>query len=167
MRIFNAPQDRAKSIVAQHNIENIISVYSPNETFPLFPGVKSDQILRLCFNDISRPQNNLKIITMNDIRKIINFVTKKNKGDFLVHCYAGVSRSIAITIIILFILEKNININDLVLELEHRAPFASPNKLVLQQAGRVLGEEKLFRTIIKNFHTQKNYIRAKEFCIEF
>ena len=59
---------------------------------------------------------------MNDIKKIINFVTKKNKGDFLVHCYAGVSRSIAITIIILFILEKNININDLVLELEHKAP---------------------------------------------
>ena len=29
------------------------------------------------------------------------------------------------TIIILFILEKNININDLVLELEHRAPFAA------------------------------------------
>ena len=130
MRIFNAPQDRAQSIVSQHNIENIISVYSPNKTFPLFPGVKSDQILRLCFNDISRPQNNLKIITMNDIKKIIN-------------------------------------IDDLVLELEHRAPFASPNKLVLQQAGRVLGEEKLFRTIIKNFHTQKNYIRAKEFCIEF
>ena len=63
MRIFNAPQDRAQSIVSQHNIENIISVYSPNKTFPLFPGVKSDQILRLCFNDISRPQNNLKIIT--------------------------------------------------------------------------------------------------------
>ena len=167
MRIFNAPQDKAQSIVSQHNIQNIISVYSPNKTFPLFPGVKSDQILRLCFNDISRPQNNLKIITMNDIKKIINFVTKKNKGDFLVHCYAGVSRSIAITITILFILEKNININDLVLELEHKAPFASPNKLVLQQAGRALGEEKLFRTIIKNFHIRRNYIRAKEFCIEF
>ena len=74
MRIFNAPQDRAQSIVSQHNIENIISVYSPNKTFPLFPGVKSDQILRLCFNDINRPQNNLKIITMNDIKKIINFL---------------------------------------------------------------------------------------------
>ena len=167
MRIFNAPQDKAQSIVSQHNIQNIISVYSPNNTFPLFPGVKSDQILRLCFNDINRPQNNLKIITMNDIKKIINFVTKKNKGDFLVPCYAGVSRSIALTIIILFILEKNINIDDLVLELEHRAPFASPNKLVLQQAGRALGEEKLFRTIIKNFHIRRNYIRAKEFCIEF
>ena len=166
MRIFNAPQDKAQSIVTEHNIKNIISIYSPNTAFPLFPGIKNNQILRLCFNDISRPQHNLKIITINDVKKIINFVTKNN-GDFLVHCYAGVSRSIAVTIIILFILEKNMNIENLISELEHRAPFANPNKLVLQQAGRALGEEKLFKTIIKNFHAQRNFIRAKEFYIEF
>ena len=166
MIIFNTPQDKAQSIVAKKNIKNIISIYSPNTAFPLFPGVKSNQILRLCFNDISRPQNNLKAITNHDIIKIINFVRKRSESDFLVHCYAGVSRSIAITILILFLLEKDMSIDKLILKLKEKAPFANPNKLILQQAGKALRQESLFGNIIKNFQHNKHVIQASEFYIE-
>ena len=91
---------------------------------------------------------------------------KRNESDFLVHCYAGVSRSIAITILILFLLEKDMSIDKLILKLKEKAPFANPNKLILQQAGKALRQESLFGNIIKNFQHNKHLIQAREFYIE-
>ncbi len=167
MRIFNSPKERAQAISAQQKVDKIISIHSPNTAFPLFPGVQSNQILRLCFNDIIKPQRNLKIITQNDIKKIINFVTQPEGGDILVHCYAGVSRSIAVTMIILFLLGKNIHAKKLVSLVRNKAPFANPNRLVLMQAGRVLNQERFFMDLIKYFEGHKRIIKAKEFYIEF
>ena len=166
MKIYNAPQNKAQAIVADHKINNIISIYSPNVTFPIFTGVRNSQVLRLCFNDIIRPYDNLKIITQNDIERIINFVIEKGRRDILVHCYAGVSRSIAVTMLLIFLLEKNIKVDELVSFIKHKAPFANPNKLVLIQAGRVLHEEKFFEALAKHFKGKNKIIKAREFYIE-
>ena len=95
-----------------------------------------------------------------------SFVRERSESDFLVHCYAGVSRSIAITILILFLLEKNMSIDKRILELKEKAPFANPNKLILHHAGKVLKQESLFGNIIKNFQRNKHLIQAREFYIE-
>ena len=82
------------------------------------------------------------------------------------HCYAGVSRSIAVTMLLIFLLEKNIKVDELVSLIKHKAPFANPNKLVLIQAGRVLHEEKFFEALAKHFKGKNKIIKAREFYIE-
>ena len=114
-------------------------------------GIKNGKILRLCFNDIIRPYKNLRVITQNDIEKIVNFVKQNGRSDILIHCYAGVSRSIAITMFLMFLLEKNIKVDEVVSMIKNKAPFANPNKLVLMQAGRVMHQEKFFVDLIKYF----------------
>ena len=58
--------------------ENIISIYSPNKAFPIFPGIKNGKILRLCFNDIIRPYKNLRVIPAINV-EILQFIKKKIK----------------------------------------------------------------------------------------
>ena len=127
--------------------------------------LKSHQILHLWFSS-SFPIGSYAY--SHGLESIIDDKLIKNKNDVLEFIksilFEGTCRNEYIFIKATY---DGIDINDLVLELEHKAPFASPNMLVLQKAGRALGEEKLFRTIIKNFHIRRNYIRAKEFCIEF
>ncbi len=166
MRIYNSPQNKAQAIVAEHKIKNIISIYSPNKAFPIFPGIKNGKILRLCFNDIIRPYKNLRVITQNDIEKIVNFVKQNGRSDILIHCYAGVSRSIAITMFLMFLLEKNIKVDEVVSMIKNKAPFANPNKLVLMQAGRVMHQEKFFVDLIKYFKGKNQITKAREFFIE-
>ena len=168
MKIYNTPLNSALKVVKKEQIERIISIYSPNNSFPLFPEVKAANILRLCFNDIDHTRNNLKPISQRDIRNILKFTMTCNQNtDILIHCFAGVSRSVAISIIIYFMHNRHIRPSDLYSLIMEKAPFANPNKLVLKQAGRVLKENKFFQELIRNFAHKKRTFGSVAFYLNF
>ena len=168
MKIHNTPLHSALQIVKKEQIKRIISIYSPNNSFPLFPEVKSPNILRLCFNDIDHSRDNLRPISQRDIRNILEFTMNiQQNTDILIHCFAGVSRSIAISIIIYFMHNRHIRPCDLYSLIMEKAPFANPNKLVLKQAGRVLKEEKFFQELIRNFTNKKRTFGSLAFYLNF
>jgi|TARA_B110000444_G_C18850016_1_gene604812 predicted protein tyrosine phosphatase len=167
MRIFNTPLHNALKILKEEKTKKIISIYSPNNSFPLFPGIKNKDILRLCFNDIDQARYNLKTISQKDIRSVLSFVQKNQDSDILIHCYAGVSRSIAISIIIFFMYNRNFTPSEIYNLIKEKAPFANPNKLVLRQAGSVIKEEKFFQELIKKFTNRKRIFSAMPFYLDF
>tara|TARA_B100001057_G_scaffold19525_1_gene18085 strand:- start:72956 stop:73462 length:507 start_codon:yes stop_codon:yes gene_type:complete len=168
MKIHNTPLNSALKVIKKEQIKKIISIYSPNNSFPLFPEVKATNILRLCFNDIDHSRDNLKPVSQRDIRKILKFAMGSHQNtDILIHCYAGVSRSIAISIIIYFMHNRNIRPSDLYSLIMKKAPFANPNKLVLKQAGRVLKEEQFFQELVKNFTQKKRTFGSVAFYLNF
>ncbi|MDG2187835.1 MAG: dual specificity protein phosphatase family protein [Hyphomicrobiales bacterium] len=154
-------------ILKEEKTKKIISIYSPNNSFPLFPGIKNKDILRLCFNDIDQARYNLKTISQKDIRSVLSFVQKNQDSDILIHCYAGVSRSIAISIIIFFMYNRNFTPSEIYNLIKEKAPFANPNKLVLRQAGSVIKEEKFFQELIKKFTNRKRIFSAMPFYLDF
>ena len=167
MRIFNTPLHNALKILKEEKTKKIISIYSPNNSFPLFPGIKNKDILRLCFNDIDQARYNLKTISQKDISSVLSFVQKNQDSDILIHCYAGVSRSIAISIIIFFMYNRNFTPSEIYNLIKEKAPFANPNKLVLRQAGSVIKEEKFFQELIKKFTNRKRIFSAMPFYLDF
>ena len=167
MIIYNSPRKDVQNIINKNNIQNIISIYSPNDRFEIFLNSNNLNFIRLCFNDINSPRDNLKLITQRDINKIIKFAEKLNQNaQVMCHCFAGVSRSIAITMVLCFLSNKDWTPMELSSVIKEKAPYANPNKLVLTQAGRVLKKEKYFDDLANLFKNPKRVSTGAAFSIE-
>jgi predicted protein tyrosine phosphatase len=118
---------------------HVLSLISPDAEIPSCPGITPSQRLVLRFNDIAGPTEGLTEPNRNDIEKLIAFARNWNgQAPFLVHCWAGISRSPAAAYIIACTLGTAGDEQYQARALRHAAPQATPNPLMIALADDIL-----------------------------
>lgn len=113
-----------------------ISIGDPGFITPSGLIEKIDFLLELRFHDINRKcevdeGEKPKLPNRYDIIKICNFVnsTKSNCNGYTIHCHAGVHRSVATAMIVLYLLNQDLEyVKKRILEIK---AFPLPNKKML------------------------------------
>ena len=125
--------------VARLKPSHLISLLDPQELPPTPVGMAAQQHLRVGVNDICEPIEGQIHPHDGHIEEILSFAAGWERDTPLwVHCYAGVSRSMA-TALILLCLESPGREEEAVSLLSERAPHAYPNRLMVAIADRLLG----------------------------
>lgn len=157
------------------NFDYLISITDPSSLFerkkyhqetPEIFNKSFKKILKLKFLDLSTTEGHedghkLQLPTRSDVEKAIEFYkeVKELKGNIIIHCYAGISRSTAMT---LGLLSLDLKSEDLAVDklIEIRKQ-ADPNSLILEIFDSILGT---------NLKSRKKEIQSrllKEFSEKF
>jgi predicted protein tyrosine phosphatase len=125
-------------IAAQYRPSHVLSLLSPDSTEPLQLRSANIEHLRLQFHDIAEKRPGLIEPNLELIEAVLRF-GRSWTGDrpMLVHCWAGISRSSAAAFLIAC--DRNDGCeNEIACELRRRAPFATPNRLMVALADDLL-----------------------------
>ncbi|MDB4831651.1 hypothetical protein OAH28_03110 [Hyphomicrobiales bacterium] len=142
MKIVISPLSLANKMIDKYNANYIISILSPGALFPVFNNIKDEDHLKLSFNDIISPRQNLIEPSLEHVKSIINFSKRCDKSDtLLIHCYAGISRSTAAALILYSYYKNNLSADSMAIELMSLSPCANPNSLLLAFGDRVIGNK--------------------------
>lgn len=78
----------------------------------------------------------------NHVETMLDFVRRWDRTDpMVIHCFAGVSRSTAAAFIAACALDENRPEREIAAEIRTRSPTATPNRLMVQIADRLLGRD--------------------------
>jgi predicted protein tyrosine phosphatase len=127
-------------MAAQHRPSHVLSLLSPDSVEQILQlSTPTPEHLGLYFHDIAEKRPGLIEPDMELIRAILDF----GRGwtahrPMLIHCWAGISRSSAAAFLIAC--ERNEGCeHEIAGELRRRAPFATPNRLMIALADELLG----------------------------
>jgi predicted protein tyrosine phosphatase len=140
MTVIICPLDAAVEACAAHAATHIISLLAPPAEAPLFavPAAR----LRLSFNDIVTPADGLVAPNVQHIEQLLEFLDGWDRASpLLIHCWAGVSRSTAAGYIAATLRDGPGSEAPLAARLRQRAPFATPNSLMVALADQALGRQ--------------------------
>jgi len=133
-----SPAHRVADLVARWQPSHVISLESPTQETV---ATAFENQRRFSFNDITEPRPGLVAPSAEMIGELIDFGRGWDGArPLLVHCWAGISRSCAAA----FVLACDRNpgreraIAD---ELRSRAPFATPNRLMVRLADDLLARD--------------------------
>ena len=132
---------------ADHSPTHIVSLIQPGAmpATPVLPASASDspqpRHLKIAMDDITEQLDGYILPSEQHVAELIAFVSNwRRTGPILIHCHAGVSRSMAAALIVLGLDRAG----DEVAAgrwLRRRAPHASPNRLIVAHADRQLGRK--------------------------
>jgi predicted protein tyrosine phosphatase len=109
---------------------------------PTPEGIQPERHLRLSVHDIIAPAEGSVAPDESHIAELLNFAKSWNRtAPFLVHCWAGISRSTAAAYILLCDLHGPGHEEQIARGLRFRAPHAQPNRLMVRHADALLGRE--------------------------
>lgn len=137
--IHVCPLADVERIAAEIQPRRLLSLLAPTMQ-PVRPnGLTAAQHLHLTFHDIVEPRDGLLHPTEQQVGEIIAFARAWNHaGPMLVHCWAGVSRSTAAAYIMLCALNDAGLEREFALLLRQDSPTATPNRLMVAHADRLL-----------------------------
>ena len=140
-----------KNICESVKASHLISVIDPGFQ-PTTPKVIQKH-LKLSFDDIVEINENNKIFrgpslfneqilpNIKHINKIVNFILAWDQSHpIVIHCWCGVSRSMAVAAFILCKINSN-NVDSNIRYMRSIAPHANPNKLMISMFEKYLGVE--------------------------
>jgi predicted protein tyrosine phosphatase len=121
---------------------HLISLVAPIEQPPTPPGIAAGCHLRLGINDISQPLDGAILPEREHVASLVDFVRAWRHDDapILVHCVAGISRSMAAALIAL-VVKANGREAEAAHRLRAAAPHALPNQRMIDLADDLLGCE--------------------------
>ena len=125
--------------VARLDPTHVLTLQAPADVTSV--NLEGRQHLVLKFNDIDKEQPGLAAPTSRDIESILSFSRPwSGRTPLLVHCWAGISRSSAAAYIIAC--DRNPGREqEIATELRRRAPFSTPNRLMIALADDLLSRE--------------------------
>jgi predicted protein tyrosine phosphatase len=143
--IVASPLKHLDASVARHRPSHVLTLLSPGHEASARCEPPFEQHLQLYFHDITEPRAGLIAPDRDSVGSIVDFARGWNGArPMLVHCWAGISRSSAAAFMISCARNPGCE-RDIALDLRQRAPFATPNRLmvaladdVLQRAGRMI-----------------------------
>ncbi|GHC78394.1 tyrosine phosphatase family protein [Limoniibacter endophyticus] len=106
--------------------------------------IAAEDHLLLQMHDIHRPLHGMSAPAQDQVARMLQFArdwASESKGDLLVHCYAGVSRSPASAYAIACALRADIDERELAQQLRDASSVATPNPLIVALADDLLGRE--------------------------
>jgi len=144
-----SPLHRVPGVVAEFGASRVMGLLGPDTEHPDV-GLPEDQHLRMTFNDISVPMSGMVPPGEDHVKAIIDFIEDwDHSGRFVIHCWAGISRSTASAFITQCLLNPQEEEIDLAWELRHLAPSATPNRLIVEHADRLLRRDGRMVSAIK------------------
>lgn len=120
---------------------DMLTMLSPGSEFGELNGFTPERHLNLTFHDTSELCSDLIVPDSNIVQAILDFGRGATpERPMLIHCWAGISRSSAAA----FMLACECNPGcerEIAQDLRRRAPFATPNRLMVALADDLLGRK--------------------------
>jgi predicted protein tyrosine phosphatase len=143
--IVVSPLQHLDATVARHRPSHVLTLLSPTDQDGALREAAFEQHLQLYFHDITQATDGLIAPDRESVGAILEFARSwTGERPMLVHCWAGISRSSAAAFMIACARNAGLE-RDIADELRRRAPFATPNRLmvaladdVLQRSGRMV-----------------------------
>ena len=141
-RILVTPLSAVEDVIRLHRPSHIVTLLSPDHMIETPAGFRPDRHLRLAMNDVVDAAAADTPPGQTHVRELLAFARTWSAEDpMLVHCWAGISRSMAATYIILC---DRLGRGSEVLAakaIRSRAPHAYPNALLVRHADDILGRQ--------------------------
>jgi predicted protein tyrosine phosphatase len=135
-----APFSRIEETVRRHRPSHLLTVMDLPVATP--EGIAPQRHLRLSMHDIVEPAEGCVAPDSSHIAELVSFAkTWTRASPFLVHCWAGISRSTAAAYIVLCELHGPGHEARIANALRFHAPHAQPNRLMVRHADLLLGRE--------------------------
>jgi len=136
IEIFSVYKMEEKLQLGSRMYSHCISIRSPGSNVLDFKN-RSVSVLLLVFNDIYSKKDipndlTVKPPNMTSIKKIVKFYedTKNSATGYTIHCHAGVHRSVAVGMILLFLMNNSIEfVRDEIIKVK---AFPLPNRKLLE-----------------------------------
>jgi predicted protein tyrosine phosphatase len=136
--IIVCPLHDVEAIARARRPSHILSLISPSAELTRFAQIAPHH-LELRFNDIADARDGLIAPSQDLVRDILAFgQAAQSAGPLLIHCWAGVSRSPAAAFIIACQMIGPGLEQALAHSLRKRAPYATPNPLMIELADQFL-----------------------------
>lgn len=149
-RIIVTPLCDLDAAIAAQGPSHIITLLSPEHMIGTPAGFPPARHLRLGLNDIADPADGLAPPGRDHVDQILDFSRGwDGTRPLLVHCWAGISRSMATAFTILCDRLEGREEMDIAIALRRRAPYASPNQLLVDHADAALRREGRMVTAIR------------------
>lgn len=140
-RILIAPYADLEETVRRHRPSHLVTLMI--EPFVETPtAIRPDRHLRIGVHDVTEPAEGSIAPEPNHIADMLAFAKNWDRtAPFLVHCWAGISRSTAAAYIVLCDLHGPGHELYIARALRFRAPHAQPNRLMIRHADQLLRRE--------------------------
>ena len=137
-RVLISPYAALADTVRRHRPSHVLTVMSdPSVARP--KGIAPGRHLQISVDDIVMPEGDFVAPSSDHIAEILTFARDwDRKQPFLVHCWAGISRSTAAAYILLNDIHGPGHEEAIARALRSRAPHAQPNRLMIKHADAIL-----------------------------
>jgi predicted protein tyrosine phosphatase len=130
-----------EAVTARLQSCDLLTLLSPDYPAVDWSAYTCERHVRLAFHDIVEPMPGLTAPDRDMMQAVLDF--GRNSGpeqSLLIHCWAGISRSSAAAFIIAC--DRNPGFeHDIANELRRRAPFVTPNRLMVRLADELLARD--------------------------
>lgn len=131
------PAHRAAELIDLHKPSHVVSLFSPGQEQLVSPAA-AEGTLQLCFHDLSEVREGFLAPGQDVIGTLLDFARLwTGPRPLLIHCWAGISRSSAAAYILACDRHPECE-QEIAADLRRRAPFATPNRLMVQLADDML-----------------------------
>jgi len=139
-RLLVAPLSSLVDAITTHAPSHLVSLLSPEHMIETPPGLEASRHLRLGINDIVDPAAGTAPPSRAHIDALLEFSRGWNaRAPLLIHCWAGISRSMACAFTILCDRLGPDREIEIARAMRLRAPHAQPNRLMVSHADEALG----------------------------
>jgi predicted protein tyrosine phosphatase len=134
------PLSRLPETVAACGASHLVTLATLGSTVERPAAIRPEHHLRVGFSDIVAPLEGHLPPGEAHVRSVLDFVSAwPRERPMVIHCYAGISRSTAAAYAVACALRPSVEEADLAQELRRLAPSATPNRLFVEIADRLLG----------------------------
>jgi len=142
--IYVSPLSALEACAQDLRPSHVVSLLDP-ETIAVLgtpPGIAPKNHLKVSVNDIAAPINGHVHPDSSHVEEIIAFLSGwQPDAPLLIHCWAGISRSTATAFTALCMYNEDACEFALARLIRERGAHASPNRLIVAHADRVLGRD--------------------------
>jgi len=139
-RLLIAPYSALEETVRRHRPSHVLTVMADTVETPRT--IPPERHLRILMHDIAEPAEGAVAPARDHIAEILAFGRGWDRTHpFLVHCWAGISRSTAAAYILLCDLHGPGHEETIARALRLRAPHAQPNPLMIKHADALMGRQ--------------------------
>ena len=140
--ILVTPLSAVEDTIRRYRPSHLVTLLSPEHMIETPAGIETERHLRLGVNDVSEAEAADVPPSELHVAQLIAFAREwKAEAPLLVHCWAGISRSMAAAYIMLCDRLGPGAETEIAQALRFRAPHAYPNSLMVSLADRALGRE--------------------------
>jgi len=140
LRLLVSPLSSLEDAITTHAPSHLVSLLSPEHMIKTPSGFPAARHLRLGVNDIVDPAAGTAPPGRDHIDALLEFSRRwDGTQPFLIHCWAGISRSMASAFTILCDRLGEDREIEIARAMRQRAPHAQPNRLLVQHADDALG----------------------------
>jgi len=139
-RILVSPFSAIHEVIAIHRPSHMVTLLSPPHMIETPDGFPQERHLRLGVNDVADPTAGTHPPGRDHIDALLEFSRSwDGQSPLLIHCWAGVSRSMASAFTVLCDRLGLDHESEIARAIRRRAPHAAPNTLLVAHADAALG----------------------------